>query len=83
MDEEGNIRKAVCYATKEEDFKTWFKFEDMMVTYPYWFIPNPSIFYNGKRFNPDIKKWMGKKEKKEKKESADTSPRDQSRDIQG
>ena len=28
VDEEGNIRKAVCYATKEEDFKTWFKFDN-------------------------------------------------------
>ena len=53
IDEEGQIRKAVCYTTQDTDMKVWFKFEEMMLTHPHWEIPKPSIFFNGRKWKPD------------------------------
>ena len=81
IDEQGNIKRAVCYATNAEGLKCWFRYEDMILSHPYWYIPNPSLFYNGKKWKPELKLWM--KGKKGNKGTSSTYPRDQSRDIQG
>ena len=81
IDEEGDIRRAVCYGKENKELYVWFEFEEMMVTFPYWVIPNPTIYFNGKKFNPDVKKWQVKNDKKN--DSVKATPRDQSKDIQG
>ena len=54
IDEDGNIRKAVCYATQDIDLKVWFRYEDMLLSHPHWQIPSPSIYFNRKKWIADI-----------------------------
>ena len=81
IDVEGDIRRAVSYGKEDKDLYVWFKIEDMLESFPNWTIPNPSIFFNGKKYNPDVKKWLVKGGRNN--DSAKATPRDQSKDIQG
>ena len=52
----GNIKKALSYGDDETKLKAWFDLEEMKVAFPHWNIPNPSKFYNGRKFNAEPRK---------------------------
>ena len=52
----GNIKKALSYGDDETKLKVWFDLEEMKDAFPHWNIPNPSKFYNGRRFNAEPRK---------------------------
>ena len=81
IDLDGNIRRAVSYGDDETKLKVWFDIEEMKDAFPYWNIPNPSIFYNGKKFSSGLRRPKGAGNPTPKNY---TKPRDQSaKDIKG
>ena len=56
IDVDGNIRRALSYGDEDTKLKAWFDLEEMKVAFPNWIIPNPSKFYNGRRFNAEPRK---------------------------
>ena len=82
IDEEGKIRRAVCQTKQDTEMKVWFKYEEKVLSHPFWEIPNPSVFFNGKKWKPDPPHWM--KKGKSKKNPTGRYPGDQSnKDFQG
>ena len=55
MDDDGEIRKAICYQKDANELHIWFKFEDMISAFKKWEIPTPSYYFNGKRWSPNMK----------------------------
>ena len=49
IDEEGNIRKAICYQKDASAFFIWFNYEDIMDTFTNWITPTRPYYFNGKR----------------------------------
>merc|ERR1711874_28895 len=60
IDEEGVIRKAVCYGRINLQLKVWYRYGDIQQYYPNWKICKPSLFYNGKRWREDIPHYLNK-----------------------
>ena len=56
IDIDGNIKKALSYGDDETKLKVWFDLEEMKDAFPHWKIPNPSNFYNGKKFSAGLRK---------------------------
>ena len=56
IDEEGDIKKAVCYQRDASALFVWFKYEDMTKAFPHWVTPTPSYYFNGRRWLNDLKK---------------------------
>ena len=56
IDQEGNIKKAVCYGIAAENLKVWYRMEDMLEVFPQWVLPDPNPFYNGRKFNKNLKR---------------------------
>ena len=86
IDLKGKIRRAVSYGDDETKIKEWFNIEDVMKAFPNWNIPNPSPYYNGKKFSPGYRRKGGVKTvpKPHTNPRPNPQPRDQSgRDIQG
>ena len=82
IDLEGKIRRAVSYGEEEAKLTVWFNIEDMMGAYPYWHIPHPCPYYNGRRFIMAQRRNTGPKPNSTQRPNP--KPRDQSNnDIQG
>merc|ERR1711874_291392 len=62
-DEDGIIRKAVCYEKIDTKLNIWYRFGDIQRFYPNWDIPKPSLFYNGKRWREDTPHYLNKAKK--------------------
>ena len=75
IDEDGIIKKAVCYETVDTRLKVWYRFGDIQRFYPNWDIPKPSLFYNGKKWREDTPHYLNKEKKKAKNPQA--KPRSQ------
>merc|ERR1711895_371008 len=63
VDEEGVIRKAVCYGRINLQLKVWYRYGDIQQYYPNWKIYKPSLFYNGKRWREDAPHYLNKAKK--------------------
>ena len=82
IDVNGTIRKALSYGTDKENLGPWYYLEDVKKIFPKWEIPDPSNYYNNKKFNPQIRRDLADNRKDKKKYK--TPPIDQSyNDIQG
>ena len=82
IDLEGKIRRAVSYGEEEAKLNVWFNIEDIKTAFPNWLIPTPSPFYNGRRFNPSLRRHA--KGVGNPGPNPNPQPRDQSaKDIQG
>ena len=80
IDIDGKIRRAVSYGEEEAKLNVWFDLDDIKAAFPNWQIPTPSLYYNGKRFNPN----MRRKGADNPGTQPNPQPRDQSdKDIQG
>ena len=55
VDEDGEIRKAICYQKDGNELNIWFKYEDIMNAFTNWVTPTPSYYFNGKRWNPGMR----------------------------
>ena len=81
IDLDGNIKRAISYGDDETKLKVWFDIEEMKDAFPYWKIPNPSNFYNGKKFSSGLRR---PKEAGNPTPKVYTKPRNQSaKDIKG
>ena len=56
INEDGEIKKAICYQKDASLLQIWFDFDDIMQAFPHWVTPTPSYYFNSRRFNTDIKK---------------------------
>ena len=56
VDEDGIIRKAICYQKDANELYIWFKYEEIMDTFTNWVTPTPSYYFNGRRWGPDMRK---------------------------
>ena len=85
IDLDGKIRRAVSYGDDESKLKVWFNIEEMKKAFPYWSIPKPILYYNGRRFNPSLRRGKGAGNPGPiPNPKTNTQPRDQSaKDIQG
>merc|ERR1711874_875230 len=63
IDEEGVIRKAVCYERIDLKLEVWYRYGDIQQYYPNWEIHKPSLFYNGKRWRDDVPHYLNKAKK--------------------
>ena len=67
IDEEGEIRKGVCYSKSASDLEVWFREEDFKESHPFWEIPKIPDFFNGKVWKSDVPYWNTSKGKTIKK----------------
>ena len=82
IDEDGTIRKALSYGSDKENLGPWYNLEDIKKVFPRWKIPDPSRYFNNKKFNPQARRDLAENRKERKKYK--TPPIDQSNnDIQG
>ena len=56
IDTDGNIKKGLSYGDDETKLKVWFDLGEMLEAFPHWSIPNPSIYFNTRKFNTSRKK---------------------------
>ena len=56
IDMDGNIKKALSYGDEESKLKVWFDMGEMLEAFPHWQIPNPSIYFNTRKFSTSAKK---------------------------
>merc|ERR1711874_813403 len=63
IDEEGVIRKAVCYERIDLKLEVWYRYGDIQQYYPNWEIHKPSLFYNVKRWRDDVPHYLNKAKK--------------------
>ena len=78
IDTNGKIKTAICYGSDMGNLKGWYDLEEVKKVFPNWVIPNPSRYYNGKRFSGTVRREFTEGKKK------NAPPGDQSsRDIQG
>ena len=73
IDTDGKIRKALSYGNEDIKLTVWFDLEEVLKAFPNWVIPDPGVYYNGRKFN--------KKAKRTPK--AEKNPGDQPKGIQG
>merc|ERR1711913_236504 len=64
IDEEGVIRKAICYERIDLKLEVWYRYGDIQQYYPNWEIHKPSLFYNGKRWRDDVPHYLKAKKAK-------------------
>ena len=67
IDEEGEIKKGVCYSKSASDLEVWFREEDFKVSHPFWEIPKVPEFFNQKVWKADVPYWNTSKGKTIKK----------------
>ena len=54
--EDGVIRKAVCYQKEASALYIWFRYEDILETFTNWVTPTPSYYFNGRKWNAEMRK---------------------------
>ena len=80
IDEDGTIRKGVCYGTEEGKLEVWYKMEDIIRTFPHWkYDELESTFYNSRKFDWQYKR--GASAKLQEDQYYDQAPRGRSRYI--
>ena len=82
IDVDGIIRKAMSYGKDAESLGPWYNLEDIFKTFPKWRIPEPSKYYNNKRFNALARRDL-QESKKERKRNRYPPIDQSSNDIQG
>ena len=82
IDVDGIIRKAMSYGGDAESLGPWYNLEDILKTFPKWRIPEPSKYYNNKRFNALARRDL-QESKKERKRNRYPPIDQSSNDIQG
>ena len=86
IDTDGNIKRALSYGDEETKLIIWYRMDEMFQTFPQWQIPQPSRYYNGRKFNMEARRATSTKSSnkgKSKTSSQSQVPGDQSKDIQG
>merc|ERR1711874_530823 len=56
VDEDGTIKKAICYQKDANALYILFNYEDIMDTFTNWITPTPSYYFNGKRWSSEMRK---------------------------
>ena len=69
IDEEGEIKEAVCHTKSADDMEVWFRREDFRVSHPNWEIPKIPVFFNQKVWKSDVPYWIIKQTKSTKKKN--------------
>ena len=73
IDTDGKIRKALSYGNEDTKLTVWFDLEEVLEAFPNWVIPDPGLYYNGRKFNKEAKRIA----------KGDKIPGDQPKGIQG
>ena len=56
IDLDGRIKRAVSYGKEEAKLTAWFDIDELKQAFPHWTIPIPGLYYNTRRFSPDIRR---------------------------
>ena len=56
IDLDGNIMRALSYGDEDTKLSVWFDLGEMLKAFPHWQLPNPSIYFNAKKFSSSAKK---------------------------
>ena len=82
IDIDGVIRRALSYGDDADRLGPWFSLEEIQKAYPKWKIPNPSKFFNNKKFSKTARRDL--QDNRREKKKGNYPPGDQShKDIQG
>ena len=82
IDTDGVIRRALSYGDDADRLGPWFNLEDIQKAFPKWKIPEPSKFFNNRKFSKSARRDL--QENKKERKRGNYPPGDQSyKDIQG
>ena len=80
IDLDGTVKRALCYGEDDLKLGIWYHMEEMRLAFPNWNPPEPSKFYNSRKFANQVRRNTSNETAPKSKPKA---PRDQSDDIQG